>query len=110
MSNSGMAMQAEGGEAHGDGDGLRLSTHSRQAPAMTITIQQDCPATSTRRAYRIEWPSNARIYTHLQETILIPGPDHRKHPERSVWLRMEDAIRAAREGRYGLRLLSEETV
>ena len=55
-------------------------------------------------------PANARFYTDYQETILIPGPDHRMHPERSVWLRMEEAIRAAREGRYGLRLLSEEVV
>jgi hypothetical protein len=77
---------------------------------MTITIQQNCPVTSTRRVYLIECPSNARIYTDSHETILIPGPDHRKHPERSVWLRMEEAIRAAQEGRYGLRLLSEDEV
>ena len=77
---------------------------------MTITIQQNRPGTSSRRAYRIECPANARFYTDTHETILIPGPDHRKHPERSVWLRMEEAVRAAREGRYGLRLLSEEEV
>jgi hypothetical protein len=80
---------------------------------MTLTIYKDGPPTSARRAYRIEFPDDARFYTgpsDSQETILIPGPDHRQHPERSVWLRSEEAIRAAREGRYGLRLLSEEDV
>ena len=76
---------------------------------MTLTIQRDCRNTSTRRVVRIECPDHARIYTNpsdLQEMILIPGPDHREQPERSVWLREDDAIRAAGEGRYGLRLLS----
>ena len=66
---------------------------------MTITISRDCG--SARRAYRIECPDDARFYTDpadLHETILIPGPEHRKHPERSVWLRLDDAIRAARRG------------
>lgn len=76
---------------------------------MTLTFQRDCRATSTRRVVRIECPDHARIYTNpadLQEMILIPGPDHREQPERSVWLREEDAIHAATEGRYGLRVLS----
>lgn len=80
---------------------------------MTFTIYRDCRDSSARRAYRIECPDDARFYTDADdahETILIPGPDHRKHPERSVWLRVEEAVRAARDGRYGLRLISEEEV
>ncbi len=76
---------------------------------MIITISRDCG--SARRAYRIECPDDARFHTDhaaLHETILIPGPDHHEHPERSVWLRLDDALGAAREGRYGLRLLAEE--
>jgi len=46
----------------------------------------------------------------LHETILIPSPEHRSHPERSAWLRLDDDIRAAREGKYGLRLLEEEEI
>ena len=75
---------------------------------MTITISRGCG--SARRACRIECPDDARLYTDpddLHETILIPGSEHRQHPERSVWLRLDDAIHAAREARYGLRLLSE---
>lgn len=78
---------------------------------MTFTICRDCPCGLVRRRYWIECPDDARFYTNpvnSQETILIPGPEHRKHPERSVWLRLDDAIRAAKEGRYGLRLSSEE--
>jgi hypothetical protein len=78
---------------------------------MTFTFCRDCPCGLVRRAYRIECPDDARFYTNpvnSLETILIPGPEHRKHPERSVWLRLDDAIRAAKEGRYGLRLSSEE--
>ena len=77
---------------------------------MTITIRRECEGARGRRAYRIECPDNARFFTDpadARETILIPGPDHRQHPERSVWLRLDDAIRAARDGRYGLRLASE---
>jgi hypothetical protein len=79
---------------------------------MTITISREFRGESSRRAYRIECPDDARFYTDadLHETILIPGPEHREHPERSVWLRLGDAIDAAREGRYGLRLLAEEEV
>ena len=76
---------------------------------MTITISREWR--SARRTYRIECPDDARLYTDPgdpHETILIPGPEHWKHPERSVRLRLDDAIRAAREGRYGLRLLAEE--
>ena len=53
-------------------------------------------------------PASTPTHADLHETILIPGPEHREHPERSVWLRLDDAIGAAREGRYGLRLLAEE--
>ena len=66
---------------------------------MTITISRECG--SARRTYRIECPDDARIYTDpadLRETILIPGPEHRQHPERSVWLRLDDAIDAAARG------------
>jgi len=76
---------------------------------MTITISRDCG--SARWTYRIECPDDVRFFTDatdLHETILIPGPEHGTHPERSVWLRLDDALRAAREGRYGLRLLTEE--
>jgi len=76
---------------------------------LTITISRDCG--TARRSYRIECPDDARFYTYpadSRETILIPGPEHRKKPERSVWLRLEDAILAAREGRYGLRLVGED--
>jgi hypothetical protein len=76
---------------------------------MTITISRE--SGSARRSYRIECPDDARFYTDpadSHETILIPGPEHRQHPERSVWLRLDDAIHAAREGRYGLRLVAEE--
>jgi hypothetical protein len=76
---------------------------------MTITISRE--SGSPRRSYRIECPDEARFYTDpadSHETILIPGPDHRQHPERAVWLRLDDAIHAAREGRYGLRLVAEE--
>lgn len=78
---------------------------------MTVTFSRDRgPAL---RAYRVECPDHARISTDQAdspETILIPGPEHRTHPERSVWLRIDDAIAAAREGRYGLRLVAEEDV
>src|SRR3954447_16755717 len=78
---------------------------------MTFAICRDCSCGLVRRAYRIECPDDARFYTNpvnSLETILIPGPEQRKHPERSIWLRLDDALRAAKEGRYGLRLSSEE--
>ncbi len=78
---------------------------------MTITTRREGQDGRDRRAYRIECPDDARFFTDpddARETILTPGPDHREHPERSVWLRLDDAIRAAREGRYGWRLASEE--
>ena len=76
---------------------------------MTVTISRN--SGSARIAYRIECPDNARLDADPADghgTILIPGPEHREHPERSVWLRLDDALDAAREGRYGLRLVAEE--
>ena len=78
---------------------------------MTVTISRNCG--SARRAYRIECPDDARLDPDPAEghaTIVIPGPQHREHPERSVWLRLDDALDAAREGRYGLRLVAEESL
>ena len=62
------------------------------------------------RVYRVECPDGSRVHSNppdLEDSLVIPDPDHPDQPERHKYLLTPFAIRAARRGDYGLRLIRE---
>ena len=63
------------------------------------------------RVYRVECPDGSRVHRNppdLEDSLVGPDPDHPDEPERHKYLLTPFAIRAAKRGDYGLKLIAED--